>query len=132
MGGLIDSVEGIVEHALTSGLELLRNRLGSTGEVELPCPAILRIAATLHQIGLFKPVDHAAGRDGLDVEPLCQRALIDARESHDLHQRPHLRAGDAERSGAFVESAPVEARDIVDNKGYMMLVHRSTYNKCAY
>lgn len=132
MGGLIDSVERIVEHALAGGLELLRNRLGGAREEELPGTAVLRIAPTLYQIGLLKPIDHATGRDWFDVEPFCQRALIDAREAHDLNECTHLRPGDTERPRALVEAAPIKARDVVDNEGYVMLVHGGTYNKCAY
>jgi hypothetical protein len=127
-----DSLQGIIEHPLADGLELLRDRFGGPGQEELPCAAILGIAAALDQVGLLKPVNHPARRDGLNVEPIGERTLIDAGESHDLQEGAHLRPGDAEGPRAFVEAAPIEARDIVDNEGKMSLVHGRAYNKCAY
>ncbi len=69
---------------------------------------------------------------GLDVEPLGQRALIDAGEAHDLNESRICGPVMPNDRVRFVEAAPVEARDIVDNEGYMMLVHPRAHNKCAY
>src|SRR6188768_4076615 len=67
--GTIDAVQRLVEQGLADGLQLFGNGLGGLRKIELPCAAILRVAAPLDQITLFETIDHSAGRDRLHVEP---------------------------------------------------------------
>lgn len=120
-----------IDHRAAQFVKIIDHRAGAFGKVDAPGAPIMGIAAALGQPGLFEPIDHAATGDGLYFEHLSDLALVQPWLAiQDLQYAP-LRHTRATRTGAFIESAPHQARDIAQQKSDTV-THERGHNKDTY
>jgi len=98
-----DSLERIIDQAVRQRSQFRDERLRSLGDLKPPGASVGRIRRAFDEPRLGKAIDDPAQSDGLDIEPLRELDLPEARLPAQPEQNLPWGAGHAKRSGAAIE-----------------------------